>query len=67
MLKVLAAVIAIIVIALVVVLMLASTKPDTFRVERSAVIKASPENIFPLIADFISGDGGRLMRPAIPR
>ena len=23
-----------------------------FRVERSAVIKASPENIFPLIADF---------------
>jgi uncharacterized protein YndB with AHSA1/START domain len=52
MLKVLAAVIAIIVIALAVVLILASTKPDTFRVERSAVIKASPENIFPLIADF---------------
>ena len=41
MLKVLAAVIAIIVIALAVVLILASTKPDTFRVERSAVIKAS--------------------------
>jgi uncharacterized protein YndB with AHSA1/START domain len=52
MLKVLAVVVAILVIALAVVLVLASTKPDTFRVERSAVIKAWPEKIFPLIADF---------------
>jgi uncharacterized protein YndB with AHSA1/START domain len=41
-----------IVIALAAVLVLASTKPDTFRVERSAVIKAPPENIFALINDF---------------
>lgn len=27
-------------------------KPDTFRVERSALIAASPETLFPLIADF---------------
>jgi hypothetical protein len=47
MLKVLAAVIAIIVIAPAVVLRLASTKPDTFLVERSAVIKASPEKYLP--------------------
>jgi uncharacterized protein YndB with AHSA1/START domain len=32
----------------------ASTKPDTFRVERSATIHASPEKIFALINDFHS-------------
>lgn len=30
----------------------ASTKPDTFRVQRSATIEAPPERIFPLINDF---------------
>lgn len=30
----------------------ASTRPDTFRIERSTLIKASPEKIYPLIADF---------------
>jgi Polyketide cyclase / dehydrase and lipid transport len=39
-------------IAIAVALMAASAKPDTFRVQRSAVIAASPETIFPLIADF---------------
>jgi uncharacterized protein YndB with AHSA1/START domain len=34
------------------ILIYASTKPDTFRVERSINIKASPEKIFPLINDF---------------
>ncbi len=34
------------------VLAVASTKPDVFRVERSATINASPERIFPLISDF---------------
>lgn len=29
-----------------------STRPDTFRVQRSAVIEASPEQIFPFIEDF---------------
>ena len=46
------------IIALVVVVLLAalliyaSTKPDTFRVQRSASIKAPPEKIFALINDF---------------
>ena len=34
------------------VLGLAATKPDTFTVQRSTTIKASPEKIFPLVADF---------------
>jgi hypothetical protein len=33
-------------------LIYAATRPDTFRVERSAIINAPPENIFPLINDF---------------
>jgi uncharacterized protein YndB with AHSA1/START domain len=43
---------AVILIALATVLVVASTKPDTFRIERSAVIKAPPEAIFALINDF---------------
>lgn len=39
-------------IALAVVLVMASTKPDTFHVERSTTIKAPPAKIFPLIDDF---------------
>ncbi len=39
-------------IAIAVVLILAATKPDTFRVRRAATVKASPEKIFPLINDF---------------
>lgn len=34
------------------VLAYAATKPDTFRVQRSASIKAPPERIFPLINDY---------------
>jgi carbon monoxide dehydrogenase subunit G len=34
------------------VLIYAATQPDTFRVQRSASIKAPPEKIAPLIADF---------------
>lgn len=34
------------------ILIYAATKPDTFRVERSISIKASPEKIFPFINDF---------------
>ena len=33
-------------------LIYAATRPDTFRVERTATIKAQPERIFPLINDF---------------
>jgi uncharacterized protein YndB with AHSA1/START domain len=39
-------------IAIAVALVAASAKPDTFRVRRAAVIAASPEAIFPLIAEF---------------
>lgn len=41
------------VIALVAALLLyAATKPDTFHVERSTIIKASPEKIFAVLSDF---------------
>jgi Polyketide cyclase / dehydrase and lipid transport len=39
-------------IAIAVVLMLAASKPATFRVERAIDVKAPPEKIFPLINDF---------------
>ncbi|MGH8505330.1 MAG: SRPBCC family protein [Stenotrophobium sp.] len=38
-----------VVLAIAAVLILAAMKPDTFRVQRSASIKAPPEKIFPLI------------------
>lgn len=38
------------------VLVLAATRPDTFRVERAASIKAQPEKVFPLINDFRNWD-----------
>jgi hypothetical protein len=39
-------------IAIAVVLILAASKPATFRVERTIDVKAPPEKIFPLINDF---------------
>src|SRR5690242_10577424 len=45
--------IAIVVVVLIAaVLGFAATKPDTFRVERSATIKAPPEKIFAMLNDF---------------
>jgi hypothetical protein len=38
------------IVFIAIALILASTKPDTFRIERSIDIKAPPEKIFPLIA-----------------
>jgi len=35
-----------------IVLVLAATKPDSFRMERSATIDAPPERIFPMLNDF---------------
>ncbi|MDO8414314.1 MAG: SRPBCC family protein [Gallionellaceae bacterium] len=49
MLKIIAIVAGILLAAL---LILAASKPDTFRVERSISIKAPPEKIFALINDF---------------
>jgi hypothetical protein len=42
----------VIVVAVAVVLILAARKPDVFRIERTASIKAAPEAIFPFINDF---------------
>lgn len=43
---------AIVVALVVVVLLIASTKPATFRIERSTSIAAPPEAVYPLIDDF---------------
>ena len=52
MLKIALIVIAILAVAVIGVLLLASTKPDTFRVTRATTIKAPPDKIYPLIVDF---------------
>ncbi|HEV7878950.1 SRPBCC family protein [Bradyrhizobium sp.] len=52
MFEILVTIAVILALAIAVVLILASRKPGTFRVERSAAIKAPPEKIFPLIDDF---------------
>lgn len=52
MLKTLAIIAGVIVIAVIAVLAYATTKPDTFRVERAVTVNAAPEKIFPLINDF---------------
>ncbi|HWW06406.1 SRPBCC family protein [Collimonas sp.] len=41
-----------IVVAIAAILGYAATRPDTFRVQRSVIIKAPPEKIFALINDF---------------
>ena len=50
--EVLVVIAVILAIAIAVVLVLAATKPDTLRVQRSASIEAPAEAIFPLINDF---------------
>lgn len=42
----------VVILLITAILIYAATRPDTFRVERSASIKAPPEKIFPLINDF---------------
>ena len=42
----------VVLLVLAAVLLFAATRPGTFRVTRSATIKAPPEKIFPLISDF---------------
>ena len=49
---VLAVVAAIVVLAIVIILIVAAAKPATFRLERSTMIKAPPEKIFPFVDDF---------------
>ena len=52
MLKAVTIIAVVLAIAIAVVLILAATRPDTFAVQRAAIIKAPPEKIFPLINDF---------------
>ena len=52
MLEIVAIIAAILAIAIVIVLIMASTKPATFSVRRSAVLQAPAEAIFPLINNF---------------
>ena len=52
MLKITLIVLAVIALGIVGILAYAATRPDDFRVQRSAVIKAPPEKIFPFINDF---------------
>src|SRR5438552_160841 len=47
-------VVGLLAVLIAVVLILALTKPDTFRVERTTSIKAPPKRIFPLLNDFQS-------------
>lgn len=50
--KIVIVVLLLIAVPLVVILALATTQPDTFRVQRATAIKAPPEKIFPFINDF---------------
>lgn len=52
MLEIIAVVAVIVVLAIAGVLILASRKPDTFRVQRAASIDATPETLLALIGDF---------------
>jgi len=52
MIRTLAVIAVIIVVAVAALLGYAATKPDTFAVQRSARIKAQPETIYALIEDF---------------
>ena len=52
MLKIIGIIVIVLVVAILALLIYASTKPDTFTVKRSLTIKAPPERIFPLINDF---------------
>lgn len=51
MLKILATIGAVIVVAVAAVLIYAATKPDAFRVERTATMNAPADKIFPMVND----------------
>src|ERR1044071_2750581 len=52
MLKILGIIVVVLIVAVAAVVAYASTRPDSFRVQRSASIKAPPDKIFPLINDY---------------
>jgi hypothetical protein len=51
-LEILLGVFGLLVIVVAMVLIYAATRPDTFRIERSATMQAPPDKVFPLINDF---------------
>src|SRR5436305_10611621 len=52
MFEIVLAVVVVLALAIVLVLIVALRKPDRFRVQRAIMVDATPERIFPLIADF---------------
>ena len=52
MFEAIAIIVGLIVVAIAVVLILAMRKPDTFRMQRVATMRAPPERIFSLLSDF---------------
>lgn len=52
MVKALAIILVVLVVVVAAILIFAATKPDSFRVARTATIKAPPEKIFPHIDDY---------------
>jgi len=52
MLKIAGIIVVVLIVALAAVVAYASTRPNSFSVQRSATIKAPPEKIFPLINDY---------------
>ncbi|MDF0668482.1 MAG: SRPBCC family protein [Nitrospira sp.] len=45
-------IIAVMILLVATLLIYAATKPDTFRLQRSTIINAPPEKIFPFLSDF---------------
>ncbi len=45
-------IVGLLIVVIVILLVYASTKPNDFRYERSIVIQAPPEKVYPLISDF---------------
>lgn len=52
MLKIIGIIAAVLAVGIAGILVVAATRPDDFRVQRTASIKAPPEKIFPFINDF---------------
>ena len=52
MFEIIAIIAVVLAIAIAIILILAATKPDTFSVQRTAVVRAPAEKVFPLINDF---------------
>ena len=67
MLKTLAIIGVVVVVAIAGILLYAATKPDSFRVQRTVLINAPSDKVFPLINDTKAWTGGRPTRRRIRR